>query len=155
MTPAHLLATLRERGVTVEARGDRLRLSPAAKVTETEFATLLAHKRAVLAVLQDERRRLYAQLTEDIGSDEDARILRHLTDHGHEGLVGELLALDGRCHELTISGASEDEFRAAVEALVSRVREMREVWRQSAGGRASETADAVRGERRRLTSNGK
>lgn len=48
---ATLVATLRARGVTVEARGDRLRLYPADKLTEAEVAMLQAEKTEVLRLV--------------------------------------------------------------------------------------------------------
>jgi hypothetical protein len=49
-----LVATLRARGVALEARGDRVRLVPADRVQPAELAALRARKAEVLALLKCE-----------------------------------------------------------------------------------------------------
>lgn len=51
MTPAALVADLQARGVTLEPRGDRLRVRPVALVTLAEVEALKRHKAEVLALL--------------------------------------------------------------------------------------------------------
>ena len=51
MTPAKLLAALRQRGITLEADGERLRFSPRSAVTPELLDRLKHHKRELLASL--------------------------------------------------------------------------------------------------------
>jgi hypothetical protein len=51
MTAAELVETLRARGVTLEPRGDKLRLAPASAVTPEEVEALRLHKAEVLVLL--------------------------------------------------------------------------------------------------------
>ena len=51
MTPAALVETLRARGVTIEPRGDKLRVVPASSISPEEVEALRQHKAAVLALL--------------------------------------------------------------------------------------------------------
>lgn len=53
MTAADLLAELNERGITVEARGDRLRYSPPSAVTPDLADRMKARKGELLAILRD------------------------------------------------------------------------------------------------------
>lgn len=54
MTAHDLLAELKRLGVTVSARGDRLRYSPRSAVTPDMAKCMKAHKAAVLAILAGE-----------------------------------------------------------------------------------------------------
>jgi hypothetical protein len=63
-----LLATLRERGVTLVATGDRLRFRPAALVTAEERAALGHDRDAVLAHLRTEERQIVAEAVELFGA---------------------------------------------------------------------------------------
>jgi hypothetical protein len=129
MTAAALLDELHRRGVVVEAHGDRLRVSPATKLTQADLAALRAAKAALLQLLAEtDRRRQYEALTADIGTPEDVTALQWLTDHGHETLLAKLFALDNHAHELIEAGAPEAEVHAAVELFVGKVREMRVLY---------------------------
>jgi tubulysin polyketide synthase-like protein len=68
MTVAELLATLRERGVTLVAAGNCLRYRPAAPVTAEERAALVRHRGAVLECLRDEREAAIAVAVEVFGA---------------------------------------------------------------------------------------
>jgi hypothetical protein len=52
MSPETLLACLRDRGVVVEAHGDRLWVAPISRVSEAEMTALRAEKPEVLRLLQ-------------------------------------------------------------------------------------------------------
>ncbi len=130
MTAIDLLHDLRRRGILLERRGDRIRYYPADALSEAELAVLRAQRAEVLRALQDERRRQYADLTEDIGGAEDREALRWLTDRDDGATLAALLALDRQCAELARQGADDDVFRQAVEAFVDRVRRMRDAYRR-------------------------
>lgn len=51
MSPATLVETLLARGVTLEVRGDRLKVRPASAVTADEVEALRRHKAEVLGLL--------------------------------------------------------------------------------------------------------
>jgi hypothetical protein len=53
MTPAKLLADLRQRGIELKADGDQLRFNPKAAVTPELLARLKAAKGGLLALLRD------------------------------------------------------------------------------------------------------
>ena len=53
MTATELVEVLRARGVTLEARGDRLRVAPVSRLTRQELDRLRAAKAEVLALLTD------------------------------------------------------------------------------------------------------
>jgi hypothetical protein len=124
-----LLAEARTAGLTVHVSNDLLVIE-GPKRFQSLAQELLAQKPAVLKALQDECRRQYQDLTADIATTEDCEAVRWLTENGHEGLLGELLALDNHCAALARVGAPEAAFRAAVEAFANRVREIRELYRQ-------------------------
>ena len=54
MTARDLLAELNQRGITIEAHGDRLRYSPRSAVTPDLAQRMKAHKAALLAILAGE-----------------------------------------------------------------------------------------------------
>ncbi|MDC0934647.1 DUF3820 family protein [Pirellulales bacterium] len=54
MTAAELLAELNQLGITIKARGDRLRYSPRSAVTPDLAQRMKAHKPAMLAILAGE-----------------------------------------------------------------------------------------------------
>ena len=135
MIPSVLLDDLRQRGVVLKVEDeDRLRVeAPRGALTPALHATLKAHKREVI----EELRRyatMYEELTIDIGSLVDVEALRWMAHRHSEAILSELLALDRRCAELARCGGSEAEYREAVEALVSRVREVRRLYQEAKGG---------------------
>lgn len=133
MHPASLLAALRTRGIALHPTPQGLKYeAPRGALTPELRAGLVAHKKALIALLHlDERRRLYRDLAQDIGNAADCEAVRWLTDHGHVSVVGQLLDLDARCAELVRTGAAEAELRSAVGRFVARVREMRRLYREA------------------------
>ncbi|MEW6212388.1 MAG: hypothetical protein AB1631_28945 [Acidobacteriota bacterium] len=54
MTATELLTNLQQKGIRLEARGDRLRYAPASAVTPELREVLAAHKAQLLALLKEE-----------------------------------------------------------------------------------------------------
>lgn len=132
MTAEALLANLRERGVILTiAAGDRLRVeAPRGMMTAELRAALAGHKPQIIEQLRRQAA-LYEQLTADIGTPANIEALRWVTHHHDASVLTELLALDGECARLAAANAAEDTYRAAVERLLKRVREVRRIYREA------------------------
>jgi hypothetical protein len=83
LTAAALVADLQTRGVTLESRGDKLRVRPVSRLSPDELESLRAHKAEVLAVLRADRHAQAVTLDpvtvrQALGSDPDAHALGRL-----------------------------------------------------------------------------
>jgi lambda repressor-like predicted transcriptional regulator len=145
MTPAGIVATLRERGARLEVLpDDRLAVTPRSALDDDLRAAIRSHKAAIVAELRRagtdpataapkaerppspsvNHGQVYAGLTAADTVDDLAAIEGHVRRNGR--WVGdEIVWLDRRCAELAQAGADETVFRAAVVLLVARVDELR------------------------------
>jgi hypothetical protein len=138
-----LLAELRAYGAAAYRVGDRVLVRRAKALPPELLARLRENKATLLTLVPDapppvDYEAIYATVTGTTGSigDRDACVWWY--ELGHRDLPGELCALEHRCEELAREGAPEAEYRAAVEQLIARIREIRDAFeaeRRRAGQR--------------------
>ncbi len=135
MTPASVLAALRARGVKVTVLdGDRLAVSPGSALDDRLRDAVRREKPALVALLRDkplpsapahaDYPGIYQTLTETCGTAEDLTAFEWYATLNGDAIIDEIAALERRCEDLARDGADEGVYRAAVTALVERIRQM-------------------------------
>jgi len=130
MTPAALLAELRRLGVTLVADGEGLRYRPRDAVPAELVSELRQHKPALLRLLPHYAG-IHGHLTAPFGTTEDLTAFEWYASLSGDGIIDEIAALERRCEDLARDGADEGVYRAAVTALVERIRQIRDWYREA------------------------
>jgi hypothetical protein len=131
VTPAAvLLAEVRRHGAVAYRVDNRIRLRPATAIPPDLLERLRQHKAELLALVPDYDA-IHAEITTDVGTAEDAAALERYALLNGPGIYEQIHTLQRQCDDLVRAGANETTYRQAVTALVTRVRQVRQLYREA------------------------